>query len=134
MAASATASAIVLLYLQRPFVSGVAAATRFHAVVFMALAIVGGLLVLAGAYIMLFWTIELAGVTGGPVASTVLLVERASSRLTTLIGERPILWGVAFTVIAGLSTMVALRARRQVRAGQAAVGQQAGASPGSSQV
>jgi hypothetical protein len=41
--------------------------------------IAGGLLALAGVYIVAFWVIELAGITGGAVSAAVPLVERGSS-------------------------------------------------------
>lgn len=69
--------------------------------------IAGGLLAVAGAYIVAFWVIELAGITGGPVPAAVLLVERASGALTSLIGDRPVLWGGAFAAVVLVSAVAA---------------------------
>ncbi|MPZ88062.1 MAG: hypothetical protein GEU81_08295, partial [Nitriliruptorales bacterium] len=77
--------------------------------------IAGWLLLLAGTYVVLFWTIALAGVTGGPIGSILLLVERASSRLTTLVGERPAFWGAVFSTIVITSAATSLHARRRAR-------------------
>ncbi|CAN5177823.1 cytochrome c biogenesis CcdA family protein [soil metagenome] len=71
--------------------------------------IAGGLLVVAGVYIVAFWVIELAGVTGGPVPATVLLVERASAALTNLIGGRPVLLGAALFAVVIVSAVAAIQ-------------------------
>jgi cytochrome c-type biogenesis protein len=62
----------------------------------------GVLLVVAGLYVVVYWTILLAGVAGGFLDTAIVGVERASSYLTMLIGDRPVLWGVAFAAIVGL--------------------------------
>jgi cytochrome c-type biogenesis protein len=53
----------------------------------------GVILLLAGAYIVWFWVANLNDplAASGPITA----VERWSSRLTQLIGDRPLLWGVA---------------------------------------
>jgi cytochrome c biogenesis protein CcdA len=77
--------------------------------------IAGVLLVIAGVYIVAFWVIELAGITGGAVSAPVALVERGSSLLTNLIGNEPVLWGAAFAAIVIASAVVSLRAQRRQR-------------------
>jgi cytochrome c biogenesis protein CcdA len=77
--------------------------------------IAGVLLIVAGVYIVAFWVIELAGITGGAVSAAVALVERGSSLLTNLIGNEPVLWGAAFAAIVIASTVVSLRAQRRQR-------------------
>ncbi|MDP8928206.1 MAG: cytochrome c biogenesis protein CcdA [Actinomycetota bacterium] len=53
----------------------------------------GGILVLAGSYIVYFWATNLTrGALGA--SSAVLLVEQASARLTNLIGNAPLVWGL----------------------------------------
>ena len=70
----------------------------------------GGLLLLAGAYVVLFWATELTGVTSGPARSLVLGVELISARLTTLIGERPLLFAVVFSVVVAAALAIRLHA------------------------
>lgn len=77
--------------------------------------IAGALLVVAGVYIVAFWIIELAGITGGAVSAAVALVDRGSSLLTNLIGNEPVLWGAAFAVIVMASAVVSLGGRRRQR-------------------
>jgi cytochrome c-type biogenesis protein len=77
--------------------------------------IAGGLLVLAGSYIVAFWVIELARISGGPVAAVIPPVERGSSLLTNFIGDDPLLWGAAFATIVIASAAAGLRARRRPR-------------------
>lgn len=57
----------------------------------------GGVLVLAGAYIVWFWATNLRDplAASGP-AST---IEAWSSRLTELIGDRPLWWGAALAAV-----------------------------------
>jgi cytochrome c-type biogenesis protein len=67
----------------------------------------GAILLLAGGYIVWFWVTNL----NDPLAASgpVLAVERWSSRLTQLIGDRPLLWGVVLggtTLVAVLSLLV----------------------------
>lgn len=73
--------------------------------------VAGGLLVVAGAYVVAFWIIELAGVTGGPVPAVVMLVERGSSALTNLIGARPVLLGAALAAVVIVSAVAAVHSR-----------------------
>jgi hypothetical protein len=77
--------------------------------------IAGGLLMLAGAYIVAFWVIELTGTSGRPVAAVVPIVERASSLLTNFIGDDPLLWRAAFATIIIASAAAGLRAGRRPR-------------------
>lgn len=62
----------------------------------------GAILLLAGTYIVWFWVTNLGDplAAAGPVAT----VERWSSQLTQLIGDRPLAWGGAL----GLITLVAI--------------------------
>jgi cytochrome c-type biogenesis protein len=62
----------------------------------------GMLLLVAGLYVVAYWTILLAGVDGGFLDPAIVGVERASSQLTMLIGDRPVLWGVAFAAVVAL--------------------------------
>ena len=62
----------------------------------------GVLLVIAGLYVLAYWTILLAGVDGGFLDTAIVGVERASSHLTMLIADRPVRWGVALAAIVGL--------------------------------
>jgi hypothetical protein len=80
----------------------------------------GGLLVLAGVYIVAFWVVELAGITGGPVSAVVPLVERGSSLFTNLIGDHPVIWGAAFAAIVTASAVASLRARQRPQPGTTA--------------
>jgi cytochrome c-type biogenesis protein len=80
----------------------------------------GGLLVLAGTYIVAFWGVELASVTGGPLLPVILFVERASATLTNAIGGRPGLWGAAFALVVLVSAAAARRGRRRARQGDSA--------------
>jgi cytochrome c-type biogenesis protein len=72
----------------------------------------GAVLLLAGGYIVWFWATNLSD----PLAASgpVIAVERWSSRLTNLIGDRPLLAGVslALVVLVALTSLVANRARR----------------------
>jgi hypothetical protein len=70
---------------------------------------------LAGAYIVAFWVIELTGISGRPVAAVVPIVERASSLLTNFIGDDPLLWRAAFATIIIASAAAGLRAGRRPR-------------------
>jgi cytochrome c biogenesis protein CcdA len=75
----------------------------------------GWLLVLAGAYIVVFWATELAGLAGGPLAPVIVSVERLSARLTNAIGARPVLWGAVFGIVVLASAVGVVRSRRQGR-------------------
>lgn len=58
----------------------------------------GVILVLAGAYIILFWATNLGDPTG-PVSGPIFFIERLSSQFTQSIGDNPALWGVGFAAI-----------------------------------
>lgn len=75
--------------------------------------VAGGLLLVAGVYIVLYWGAELSGLTGGPLATAVLAVERMSSRLTMLIGDRPIASGLVFAGVLGLTVGMSVLGRRR---------------------
>lgn len=70
----------------------------------------GAILVLAGAYIVWFWVTSL----GNPLSATgpVALVEQWSSRLTQLIGDRPVVSGGALTVVVLIAVVQLVRGRR----------------------
>jgi cytochrome c-type biogenesis protein len=72
----------------------------------------GAVLLLAGGYIVWFWATNL----NDPLAASgaVVTVERWSSQLTELIGERPLLAGasLALVVLIALASLVAHRGRR----------------------
>lgn len=73
----------------------------------------GAILVLAGGYIVWFWSTSLSDplAPAGPVA----LVERWSSRATELIGARPVVWGVGLgaVVVVALASLVWTRRRQE---------------------
>lgn len=60
--------------------------------------VAGGVLVLAGAYIVYFWATNLARGALEPSGLTIF-VEQISSRLTNLIGGAPLLWGTGFAAV-----------------------------------
>lgn len=72
----------------------------------------GSILVVAGGYIVWFWVTNL----GDPLAASgpITVVERWSSQLTQLIGDRPLQWGLAFSgiVLAAVSYLLAVRRSR----------------------
>jgi cytochrome c-type biogenesis protein len=73
--------------------------------------IAGGILVVAGAYIVYFWASNLR--RGALEASEpVILVERASAWLTNLIGNAPLLWGSGFAALVAAAVAYVLWARR----------------------
>ncbi len=78
----------------------------------------GGLLLVAGLYVILYWATQLAGVRSGPLLQAVEVVERASGQASTFLGERPLLWGSLATVIVVAAVVAARRARRPSRPGQ----------------
>ena len=73
----------------------------------------GGLLLVAGSYVVAYWGTELAGVTGGRLVESVLAVERGSAHLARLIGQRPLEWGVGLAAVVALTLGVSARARRR---------------------
>lgn len=68
------------------------------------------MLLLAGVYIVWFWTTNLSDplVASGPVTA----VERWSSQLTQLVGDRPLLWGGLFAAATAAAVIYLLRQRR----------------------
>jgi cytochrome c-type biogenesis protein len=70
----------------------------------------GAILLLAGGYIVWFWTTNLDDplTASGPVTT----VERWSSQLTQLIGDRPLLWGGAFGAVTVVAVLYLIAARR----------------------
>jgi cytochrome c-type biogenesis protein len=70
----------------------------------------GAILLLAGGYIVWFWVTNLNDplAASGPVTT----VERWSSQLTQLIGDRPLLWGTALAAITLLALLYLLLGRR----------------------
>ena len=71
----------------------------------------GAILVVAGAYIIWFWLTNLSDPLAAPSAVTV--VERWSSSLTELIGDRPLLWGGVLAAAAASAVAFSLRHRHQ---------------------
>jgi len=71
----------------------------------------GAILLLAGGYIVWFWAINLSDplAASGPVT----VIERWSSRLTELIGGRPLLWGLLLGVAAASAAVYVLRQRQR---------------------
>jgi cytochrome c-type biogenesis protein len=76
--------------------------------------VAGGILVLAGAYIVYFWATNLARGALEPSGLTIF-VEQVSSRLTNLIGGAPLVWGTGFAAVivaaAGYAWWVARRSQ-----------------------
>lgn len=70
----------------------------------------GAILVLAGAYIVWFWVTSL----GNPLAATgpVTVVEQWSSRLTQLIGDRPVVSGGMLAAVVLVAVVQLVRAPR----------------------
>jgi cytochrome c-type biogenesis protein len=70
----------------------------------------GAILLLAGAYIVWFWVTNLSDplTASGPVA----LVERWSSQVTNLIGDRPLLWGGVLAAVTVVAVVYLLRQER----------------------
>jgi cytochrome c biogenesis protein CcdA len=60
--------------------------------------VAGAILVVAGSYIVYFWTLNISQGPGG-LTDPVRIVDRLSAALTNLIGNRPALWGLAFGVV-----------------------------------
>lgn len=77
--------------------------------------IAGGMLVVAGVYVVAFWVAELTGTTAGPLSAVIVAVERGSSRLTNLIGSDPLLWATVFAAIVIAAAVGAFRARGRDR-------------------
>jgi cytochrome c-type biogenesis protein len=70
----------------------------------------GAILLLAGGYIVWFWVTNLNDplAASGPVTA----VERWSSQLTQLIGDRPLLWGGALGTVTVIAVVYLLLGRR----------------------
>jgi hypothetical protein len=75
----------------------------------------GAVLLLAGGYIVWFWATNLSEplAASGPVT----VIERWSSRLTELIGDRPPVWGLLLGVAAAGAAVYVLRQRHGRRSG-----------------
>lgn len=71
----------------------------------------GAILVLAGAYIVWFWVANLSD----PLAASgpVVVIERWSSQLTELIGNRPLLSGALLAIAAAAALAYAIRQNRR---------------------
>lgn len=70
----------------------------------------GAVLLLAGVYIVWFWATNLSDplAASGPVS----VVERWSSQLTQLIGDRPLLWGGLFAAVTAAAVIYLVRQGR----------------------
>lgn len=80
--------------------------------------VAGGILVVAGGYIVYFWSSNLAG--GGLTQSDpVVFVERLSSRLTNAIGGAPVLLGVGLASVVVAALVYAWWASQQAPAAAA---------------
>lgn len=75
----------------------------------------GAILLLAGGYIVWFWTANLNDplAASGPITT----VDRWSSQFTQLIGDRPLLWGATFGAITLAAVVYLVVARRNSREG-----------------
>lgn len=104
-----------------------AAVRRIRGVARYATRLAGGLLVLAGAYIIFYWVTVLAPATTGG-RGLVSGVEALSSRLTTLIGTRPLLWGALLGVLVVAALGYALRTRTETDADAYGEGSSTGSS------
>lgn len=79
--------------------------------------IAGGILILAGIYIVVFWISTLTGDGTSPLAA-VVWVERLSSTVTNVVADRALSLGVASAVLLTAATVTAVwRRRRAVRTG-----------------
>ncbi len=76
--------------------------------------VAGGLLVLAGGYIVFYWATVLVPQADGRAGGTLVTgVETLSSRLTTLIGTRPLLSGLALALVLAVAVGYVWRSRRR---------------------
>lgn len=75
------------------------------------------LLIAAGAYVVLYWLGELTGRELGPTSGLVRFVEQVSGGLASMIGGKPVLWGVslAAAVVAAITWLLVRRRRRVTR-------------------
>lgn len=78
--------------------------------------VAGGLLVLAGGYVALFWTANLLAGDGPATASgPVAFVESLAATLATRLSGAPLAWGAALAVVVAAGLAVALWSRRRRR-------------------
>lgn len=75
--------------------------------------VAGGVLVLAGAYIVWFWVTNLRNPTA--TSAPVVFVEAWSSRATELIGSRPWTSAAVFASVVALALVALVAARRNAR-------------------
>lgn len=76
--------------------------------------VAGGLLVLAGVYIAFYWaTVLVPQEDGRAGGALVTAVETVSSRLTRVIGTRPLLSGMVFAVVIAISAVYVWQHRRR---------------------
>ncbi len=76
--------------------------------------VAGGILVLAGAYIVWFWVTNLRHGALAPSGPSIL-VEQISARLTNLIGDAPLLWGLGLSALLIAAVVYAWRGERRSR-------------------
>jgi cytochrome c-type biogenesis protein len=72
----------------------------------------GVMLVAAGLYVVAYWGTELAGVTGGPLASVIVGVERLAAHFARVIGGWPVLSGLVLAAVVALAVAASWWARR----------------------
>jgi cytochrome c-type biogenesis protein len=77
--------------------------------------VAGGILILAGGYIVYFWTTNLTRDALQPSGLTVL-IERVSARVTNLIGNSPGSWGLGLAAVVLTAAAYAWASRRGTRA------------------
>lgn len=76
--------------------------------------VAGGLLVVAGGYVAVFWAANLLAGQGPATASgPVAVVETVAGALATAISGAPALWGAVFVAVVAAGAVAALRARRR---------------------
>lgn len=75
--------------------------------------VAGGLLLLAGLYVVAFWAGELAGVTGGPLSPVIGWVEGLSAELSTAFSEQPAVVGGVSAALVVVAVLLAWWARRR---------------------
>lgn len=63
--------------------------------------VTGAILVVAGAYIVWFWALNLSAPDRAGLRGPIGVVEGLSSRLTRLIGDHPLLWGTGLALVVG---------------------------------
>lgn len=79
--------------------------------------VAGGLLVAAGGYIVVFWTVSLsagAGATPGVIQA----VETLSSRLTNTLGSRPLVSGAVLATLLAAAVLYGAAARHRTAVGE----------------